>query len=42
VERVVREHGGEVWVHSREGRGTTFGIWLALEPATKMETAESA
>lgn len=28
VERVARQHGGDVWVHSSLGHGTTFGIWL--------------
>ncbi|MCP4806446.1 MAG: PAS domain-containing protein [Proteobacteria bacterium] len=28
VERVARQHGGDVWVHSTLGKGTTFGIWL--------------
>ena len=43
VERVVRAHDGEVWVHSTEGAGTTFGIWLPVEsdPGTQ-ETTESA
>ncbi len=44
VERVVREHGGEVWVHSEASRGSTFGIWLPI-PATSLmmkETASSA
>ncbi len=37
VERVARDHGGEVWVHSRVGVGTTFGIWL---PARRPEEEE--
>ena len=43
VERVIRAHDGEVWVHSTEGVGTTFGIWLPLESGSAtQETAESA
>ncbi len=42
VERVVREHGGEVWVHSTEGRGATFGIWLPLTAVNAEEQATSA
>ena len=30
VDRVAREHGGEVWVQSEEGSGTTFAIWLPV------------
>ncbi len=32
VERAVKQHGGEVWVQSEEGGGTTFAIWLPLSP----------
>ena len=27
---IVQEHGGRIEVHSREGEGTTFSIWLPL------------
>ena len=30
VERVTRQHGGDVWVHSKVGGGTTFGIYLPV------------
>ncbi|MCX7655270.1 MAG: ATP-binding protein [Treponemataceae bacterium] len=30
VERIVYEHGGTIWFHSREGSGTTFYIDLPL------------
>ena len=39
VERVARDHGGEVWVHSREGVGTTIGIWLPAKGVTEAEGA---
>src|SRR5215472_16432200 len=31
VREVARAHGGDVEVHSQEGAGTTFTIWLPLE-----------
>jgi len=31
VERIVREHGGDVAVRSEPGRGTEFAISLPLE-----------
>ncbi len=30
VERCTREHGGEVWVQSEPGVGTTFAVWLPM------------
>ena len=28
VKRVAKEHGGEVFVESQEGKGSTFGFWI--------------
>lgn len=30
VKTVVERHGGQVWVESKEGEGSTFGLWLPL------------
>jgi signal transduction histidine kinase len=35
VKTVVERHGGEVWVKSELGKGSTFGFWL---PATEMDS----
>ena len=31
VERCAREHGGEIWVRSKAGVGTTFAVWLPVK-----------
>jgi len=31
VHRAIEIHGGSVWLHSEEGRGSTFSVWLPLE-----------
>ena len=40
VDRVARDHGGEVWVRSEEGVGTTFAIWLPLKKPSVKEPEE--
>jgi signal transduction histidine kinase len=40
VDRILRDHGGKVDVHSIVGKGTTFTVWLPLaERPTLMITA---
>jgi light-regulated signal transduction histidine kinase (bacteriophytochrome) len=34
VQRIVSRHGGEVWAHSTEGQGSTFGFSLPLHELT--------
>ncbi len=40
VDRVARDHGGEVWVRSEEGVGTTFAIWLPYKRSGEPEARE--
>ena len=30
VRRIIREHGGEIDIESREGQGTRVSLWLPL------------
>jgi len=32
VYRVIKEHGGEIQVESRVGKGTRFSLWLSIRP----------
>ncbi len=43
VRRIIREHGGEIDIESREGKGTRVSLWLPLvEKRTRLLEAGSA
>lgn len=33
VKNVIARHGGQVWLQSERGKGSTFGFWLPLPPS---------
>ena len=35
AKRITQSHGGEIWVESKVGQGSTFHVKLPLEPSTR-------
>ncbi|RMG19451.1 MAG: histidine kinase [Deltaproteobacteria bacterium] len=42
VKSYIEAHGGEVWVDSELGKGSTFALVLPLEPSTGVTTRETS
>jgi nitrogen fixation/metabolism regulation signal transduction histidine kinase len=41
VERIVNEHGGNIWFHSAPDMGTTFFVDLPVAPETEMAVSDT-
>jgi two-component system, OmpR family, phosphate regulon sensor histidine kinase PhoR len=41
VKHIIQVHGGEVWVNSTPGEGSTFSFWLQPSSSQDVETSDS-